>query len=148
VALNTFAAGALLGLGGLFFLAFNGVFFGAIFGFCALHGFQSSLGSFVLAHGPLELSVIVCASFASMLFGRAFFMRPLSALPRRLWQGARQGSMVLAGSVPWLVVAAVMEAFVSPVPWIPVYLKLGAGIAVAIIFWTWTFRRPPSPATQ
>lgn len=139
VAINCFLAGALLGLGGLALLCYNGVFFGAIFGYCWVNDFSDDLGEFVLSHGPLELSIIIAASFSSMLYGRAFFMRPYRLFASRLTHGGREAAIVALGVTPWLIFAACFEAFVSPFEYLTFTTKVFVGIAAALCFWLWTF---------
>lgn len=146
VAITAFVGGALLGLGGLFVLVFNGVFFGAIMGFCAADGFEGELLEFVTAHGPLELTIIIASAFASFLFGRVFYMRPLALMRTRFSLAFREAGVVAAGVAPWLIPAAVLEAFVSPLPDVPSAVRLAAGGGAAALFWWWTFR--PSGAGE
>src|SRR5690606_5238727 len=76
VCITAFCLSAIVGVGGLYILCFNGIFFGVIMGVCHLYGFDKPLTEFVLSHGPLELSVIVASAFAGLVYGRVFFMRP------------------------------------------------------------------------
>ena len=143
VAILAFAMGALLGLGGLYIVAFNGVLFGAIVGYCLSHGFEGPLARFVAGHGPLELSIIVASGFASLLYGRAFLMRPIRDIPLRLQRGGRDAFLVLSGIVPWLLLAAFLEVFVSPWEYLSGSAKLLVGIIAAVAFWWWTFKQDP-----
>jgi uncharacterized membrane protein SpoIIM required for sporulation len=139
VAINCFLGGAILGLGGLLMVCFNGIHLGSIFGFCAAKGFDDELTAFVLSHGVLELSIIVAAGAASLVYGRAFFMRPYREFPRRLSEGARDAGVMALGIIPWLVLAACFEAFVSPFDYLSVPAKLIAGLLLGGLFWGWTF---------
>jgi len=139
VAINCFLGGALLGLGGLLMVCFNGVSIGSVFGFCAAKGFDDELAAFVVSHGFLELSIIVAAGAASLVYGRTFFMRPFRDFPRRFGEGARDAGVMAVGIVPWLVVAACFEAFVSPFDYLSITAKLVAGLLLGGIFWGWTF---------
>jgi uncharacterized membrane protein SpoIIM required for sporulation len=139
VAINCFLGGAILGLGGLLMVCFNGVHIGSIFGFCAAKGFDDELSAFVVSHGFLELSIIVAAGAASLVYGRAFFMRPYREFPRRLSEGARDAGVMALGIIPWLVLAACFEAFVSPFDYLSVTAKLIAGLLLGGLFWGWTF---------
>jgi uncharacterized membrane protein SpoIIM required for sporulation len=139
VSLMAFVGSALLGLGGLYVLTYNGLLFGATLGFCASNGFDRALGNFVVGHGPLELTIIVASVFASFLLGRVFYLRPRTQFGSRFRAGFRLGGTVMAGVAPWLVLAAIIESFVSPQPFIPLWIRLGIGLTAAVLFWVWTF---------
>lgn len=139
VSINCMLASALLGIGGLVFLVINGLFFGAMLGFCYENDFHRPLIQFVLSHGPLELSVIVAAAFAGLLFGRSFYMRPYSKFGQRMRDGAHNSLIISRGILPWLLIAALFEVFVSPWNYLSVPLKSIAGLLLALIFWGWNF---------
>ena len=147
VSVKCFVFSALVGLGGLLLLAYNGIHFGSVMGFCYTHGFDGELSGFVVSHGILELTLIVAASFTGLLFGRVFYMRPYSLFGRRMKRAAHDGGHVLAGLVPWFLVAAAVESLISPWPQIPVTFKLALGALLALMFWIWTFA-PSHIATE
>jgi hypothetical protein len=45
--------------------------------------------------------------------------------------------------LPWLILAGMVEAFVSPREDIAPELKLAVGAAIGGLFWLWTFSPPP-----
>lgn len=139
VSINTFLGGALIGLGGLVFLIFNGIMFGAIMGFCYTHHFNEALTDFVVGHGMLELSIIVAAAFAGFVFGRTFYMRPLKLFRRRMAQAAADALYLLMGILPWLLLAASIESFISPQEGISFQSKFLLGLFCGGLFWVWTF---------
>lgn len=148
VAFLCFVAGSVFGLGGLLIMAFNGLMLGAMLGFAATHGFDDTMVTFISGHGPLELSVIVMATFSGALFGRAWIPPYRGQLGSRLRAAAGEAFAVVAGVVPWLVLAAVIEAFVSPVPGIPLSVKVGVGAILALFFWgitLWPVRPGSTP---
>ncbi len=139
VAINCFLLAAFAGLGGVYILVFNGLFFGAIVGFCYRNGFHDSLLNFVVGHGVLELTIIVAATFSGFIFGRVFYMRPYRLFRVRMAAAARDAGTLLLGLLPWLVVAACLEVFVSPWPFLEFQSKIMIGIIAGIAFWVWTF---------
>lgn len=146
VSITGFVLGAAFGLGGLYILIFNGLMFGAILGYCATHDFDEPLLTFVASHGPLELTLIVASCFAGLLIGRAFYQRPFSRLNERLGEAAREAGVLALGIIPWLILAAVFEGFVSPNRAIPFVVKAGFGTSIAVVFWVWTLGKiPPEP---
>jgi uncharacterized membrane protein SpoIIM required for sporulation len=139
VCIRCFLGGVLLGLGGFVVLVFNGLMLGGVLGYCALNGFHDALLQFVVGHGILELSIIVASAFASFIFGRVFFMRPYRLLPGRFRIAAGQAGTLAMGIIPWLVLAAIIEAGLSPLPFVPFSVKFGVGTTVGAMFWGWTF---------
>jgi uncharacterized membrane protein SpoIIM required for sporulation len=138
VAVNAFALGAVLGIGGLLVLIFNGLVFGGVLGFCQANGFDRELSAFVSGHGPLELTIIVASTFASFLLGRVFYMRPYSLFRHRMRKAAAEAGCVLLGVLPWLILAAALEVFVSPWPQFSDRSKGLIGLIAAAAFWAWT----------
>lgn len=139
VSINCFLCSAVLGLGGLLLLCFNGVFFGVVYGFCEYHGFHEEIKSFVVSHGPLELTIIVAASFSGLIFGRVFFQRPWRDFSKRFRREAERSFTVLKGILPWLVLAATFEGLVSPFSYLSTPMKVLFGLVLAVLFWVWTF---------
>jgi uncharacterized membrane protein SpoIIM required for sporulation len=95
-------------------LAFNGLLFGVVNAACWQAGMADQLLSFVAPHGVLELPAIFIAGGAGLLVAKGMLFP--GTLPRRVslaMEGARAVRLVL-GIVPMLIVAGVVEGFVSP----------------------------------
>ncbi len=122
VALVTFASGIAAGLGTIYLLAFNGLMIGVIGTVCARADMSTSLWSFVAPHGVLELPAIFIAGGAGLLLGRGLVAPGLRPRREALVLGASRAIRLLLGVVPLLVIAGVIEAFVSPTD-IPVPAK-------------------------
>ncbi len=114
VSFTTFAFGITAGIGTVWMLAFNGLLFGVVNAACWQAGMADQLLSFVAPHGVLELPAIFIAGGAGLLIAKGLLFP--GTLPRRAslaMQGARAVRLVL-GIVPMLIVAGVVEGFVSP----------------------------------
>lgn len=135
VALLCFVMGSIFGFGGVVLMAYNGLMVGALLGYSSTHGFDQAMLNFIAGHGPLELSIIVMASYAGTLFGRAWAPPYSGGLGTKLRLAAGEAIVVIAGVVPWLILAAMVEAFISPMPRIPFGMKLGLGSGIALAFW-------------
>lgn len=144
VAINCFIFGALLGLGGLYLLSYNGLMLGAIFAFCTQNDFHDALLQFVIGHGTLELTIIIASAFASFLIGRVFYMRPYRLFKARMAAAALDAKYVVLGILPWLVIAASVEVFVSPWPAFSFPVKLALSLSLTAAFWIWTLKSAPS----
>ncbi len=153
VALFTFAAGVLFGLGTAVKLAQTGFMVGAFqyFFFEQGVGVQSVLS--IWLHGTLEITAICIAGAAGFTLGNAM-LHP-GTLPRRvsIMAGARRGLTIAMGLVPVFIVAAFLESFVTRrVPHMPVALTLviiGLSLAFLIAYFIilpFHVRRNPDPA--
>jgi uncharacterized membrane protein SpoIIM required for sporulation len=77
-----------------------------------------------------------------MLYGRAFFMRPYKDFVKHMQRGGREAFTGICGVTPWLVIAAILEAFVSPYEYLPVAERVALGALAAAGFWLWTLWPP------
>jgi uncharacterized membrane protein SpoIIM required for sporulation len=128
VALAAFATGILV-IGPIYMMAFNGLLIGVIGGACSRAGMSLALWSFVAPHGALELPAIFIAGGAGLLIARGLLLP--GTLPRResLALAAGSATRLLLGVFPLLVVAGMIEGFVSPGN-LPPALKLLIGAAM------------------
>jgi uncharacterized membrane protein SpoIIM required for sporulation len=134
VAIVAFAGGILLGVGALYMLITNGLILGATFGIAVGVGNGPPLFQQVLAHGFLELSCIAVAGAAGLRIGWAII--DPGARPRgvALREESRAAAEMLLGTTAWLVVAGLVEGFVTPSGQaLGTVLVIGVGLAV--LFW-------------
>jgi uncharacterized membrane protein SpoIIM required for sporulation len=104
----------------------------------------AELLEFVSAHGPLEISLILVAAGAGLAVGRALVAagdRPRTLAVR---DAGRDALAVLLGCIPWFVVLALVEVFISPSPELPAFVKVTLGLALESLFLFIAFR-PASP---
>ena len=115
IGLMCFAMGLLFGIGGMFTLAFNAAFLGAVFGYMStLKPHSDHFFEFVTAHGPFELTAIVLSAAAGMRLGFALVdtggLSRFDSLRKTAWE-----AMPVAGAaVVLFVLAAIIEGFISP----------------------------------
>ena len=135
VMVAAFAGGLLGGLGTVAVLVFNGVVLGAAGAYCARSGLLPRLLEFVCAHGFVELSVIVLAGAAGLMVADALL--DTGDLPRgaRVQARGRRGAALVLGCAPFLALCGLVEAYVSPAPFIPAPLKLLSGAALGAALW-------------
>jgi uncharacterized membrane protein SpoIIM required for sporulation len=136
VALAAWAGGAAAGLGSLWVSLMNGFMLGGVFGVTARYSMERELGTFVLAHGFLELTLILVCAGAGLAMGAA--MLRAEDLPRAVTvpRAAREAVVVLLGCLPWFLVLGCIEAFLSPSPLIGWRWKALLGMALEICFLT------------
>lgn len=131
IAFREFAGGVFFGLGTLFFIVFNGVFLGAVFGHLTQVGYVSTLYPFVIGHGAFELTAIVIAGAAGLKLGAALVDPGSLTRLAALRLAGREAIPIILGATAMLVIAAVLEAFWSSKASLPIPVKLGVGA----VFW-------------
>lgn len=129
IAFQTFAGGILYGLGTLFFLIFNGVFLGAVFGHLTRLGYIETFYGFVAGHSALELTAIVLAGVAGLKLGLALLKPGRRTRPQALKAAAAVAVRIVYGAGIMLLAAALVEAFWSSGRVFPVEVKYAVGIA-------------------
>jgi uncharacterized membrane protein SpoIIM required for sporulation len=109
---------------------------GVIGSACFRAGMSVPLWSFVAPHGALELPAIFIAGGAGLVLARGIIAP--GVLPRRdaLVQSGRDAIRLFLGVIPLLVIAGVIEGFVSPTPVSPA-LKfiIGAGCFTLLVLY-------------
>ena len=133
VAFMAFAMGITAGLGTLYMMALNGLMIGVIGTACAAAGMSVALWSFVAPHGVLELPAIFLAGGAGLRVAHGLLFP--GTLPRResLSRAGTEAVRLLIGAVPMLMVAGVIEAFVSPTGLAPSLKFTMAGALAALL---------------
>jgi uncharacterized membrane protein SpoIIM required for sporulation len=131
IAFQCFAAGIFAGVGSMFFLVFNGVFFGAVAGFLTERGLSETFYSFVVTHGAFELTGIVLSGATGLRLGHALLAPGRLSRVQSLTKAARETTVIIYGFVTMLLIAAAIEAFWSSARWIPLPLKY----SVAAVCW-------------
>ena len=113
VAFVAFAFGLLFSAGTLWVLFANGVMLGAFQYFFYDYGllFHSMLS--VWAHGTFEITSIVIAGGAGLVMGNAFLFPGTYPRLYSFRRGAVDGLKLVAGLVPFFVVAGFIESFVT-----------------------------------
>ncbi len=132
VAFQCFAGGLFLGLGALFFLAWNGAFFGAIAGYLTERGLSPAFYSFIATHSAFEVTAIVLAGAAGVRIGHQLLAPGRLTRLQSLVIATNESAVLLYGVTVMLLLAAAVEAFWSPATWLPAAAKYG----VAALSWT------------
>jgi uncharacterized membrane protein SpoIIM required for sporulation/uncharacterized RDD family membrane protein YckC len=114
VAFFAAAGGILAGVGTILILVLNGVSIGSVLGLYHAHGAGSLIWTFVLPHGVMELTAIVVAGAAGLILGRAVVTPGRRTRGRALREDGREGLALVAGAACLLVLAGLVEGFVSP----------------------------------
>jgi uncharacterized membrane protein SpoIIM required for sporulation len=113
IAFRSFAGGILAGIGSLFVLIFNAVFFGAIAAHIINVGFSETFFSFVIGHGSFELTAIIISAYAGLILGYRLFVTKGLSRTASIKQAGKIAIPLITGSTIMLIIAAVIEAFWS-----------------------------------
>ncbi|MEA5533414.1 stage II sporulation protein M [Crocosphaera sp. XPORK-15E] len=128
VSFNAVAGGMTAGILTLYLIFYNGLLIGAIGALVGLNNLAYPFWAFVFPHGSLELPAIFLAGASGLLIARALLFpgqyRRVDALKYYGFQAAQ----LVFGIVPLLVIAGIIEGFISPNPLIPNPLKYLIGM--------------------
>jgi uncharacterized membrane protein SpoIIM required for sporulation len=141
VAFATFAFGITAGIGTVWMMVLNGLLIGVIGAATLQAGMAGQLWSFVVPHGVLELPAIFIAGGAGFEIARGMLFPGL--LPRResLARAGGRAAQLLLGTIPMLIVAGVIEGFLSPSETAaPLKFLFGAVMFAALV--TYLMRAP------
>jgi uncharacterized membrane protein SpoIIM required for sporulation len=135
VSLFAYCAGFLFGLGTFYLVGLNGLMLGAIFAFTRLHGLDDELFRFIVAHGCVELSVMVLSGAAGAAVGEALIRPGTSRRALSFQQAALRTSKVIAVCVLLLIGCGFIEGYISPDPDFPLWARIGVGVG----YWLFMF---------
>ena len=132
----TFAGGITAGLFTLFSLFNNGLMLGAIAVTCRQHHMALSLWSFVAAHGALEIPSILISGAAGLRLAAGILFPGMLNRRAALAQAGLEAVQLVSATIPLLIVAGTLEAFLSPTH-APMALKfaVGAVLLTGLVLW-------------
>lgn len=139
IGFQCFAGGLLAGVGSVFYLLYNGLQIGGVAGFLTARGHGGLFWSFVASHSPFELTAIAISGGAGLMLGHALLAPGRWRRRQALARAALAGVPLVAAVMVMLLIAAALEAFWSPSPWVPPAAKYATSLvgwlAVASLFW-------------
>ena len=143
IAFRCFAGGITAGLLTVFALVFNGLSFGVVEMRLIQAGLGSNFHSFVIGHSGFELGAIVLSGAAGLRLGFALLSPGQRTRGAALRHSARELVGMICGLAVMLVIAALIEAFWSPLR-LGLPIKLGVGsvlCALPLIYFVLAGRR-------
>jgi uncharacterized membrane protein SpoIIM required for sporulation len=132
VTLGAFCSGILFGLGTFYMISFNGLMLGGLLAFTHQHGLAHGLVRFILAHGPVELSVICLAGAAGTALGESLIRPQLDTRAESLRRRAAELGPLLVACALLLLGSGLIEGFISPNPRFSIPFRLLVGLG----YWT------------
>jgi uncharacterized membrane protein SpoIIM required for sporulation len=134
VSFLAFAAGITAGIGTGYLLISNGILIGALIGVMTHRGYGSVVFALIMPHGVLELSIIVVAAAAGLRIGWAIVNPGYRPRTQALVQEALNGVLIVVGTIPWFVLAGVVEGFITPAGFGPTVAGV-IGIGLGVLYW-------------
>jgi len=130
-AMQALALGVFAGIGAVVAMIENGVFLGAVAGLVHTRGLDRVLWAFIAPHGVLEFPAVWLAGGAGLALGEAVLLPGAAGRGAALRRAASHAGPVAVALVPLLVLAAIIEGFVSPIPK-PDVLSFGLALVLAV----------------
>jgi len=141
VTFSAFALGITLGIGTFYILALNGLIFGVVTYFTAAHNMSLDFWSFVLPHGIIELMCIFIAGGAGLTLGSGLLLPGGLRRKDALILKARISVRLILGCIPPLILAGIIEAYISP-SFLPPFIKLFFALCAGTLFYLYLFYHP------
>jgi uncharacterized membrane protein SpoIIM required for sporulation len=132
VSVLAFCSGIFFGLGTLYLVATNGLMLGAAFAFVHQHKLAGALFEFIIAHGPVELSVICISGAAGVALGESI-IRPTGSRRDSFQACAHRVGPLLLMCAALLVGCGFIEGFVSPDPSFPIASRVIIGVSYWLV---------------
>ncbi len=114
VAIIAFAGSVTLGALTVYIIAFNGLMLGGMGALFTNAGFGSDYWATIAPHGIIELTAIQIAGAAGLLIAAGALYPGRRRRRDLIVANAKRAGMLIIGVISMLIVAAIIEAFVSP----------------------------------
>lgn len=137
-----FSTGIVFGVGPVYLMFINGLLLGVVGVACQQHGMSVDLWSFVAPHGALELPSVILSGAAGLRLGHGLLFPGIYRWRDSVTMAGEEGSRLVAGIIPLLVIAGTLEGFFSPSS-APVWIKFSVGGVLFSLLLLWLFRPLP-----
>jgi len=113
VAFVTFATGILFSIGSVYYLFTNGIMLGAFQYFFYQYGVLKESLLTIWLHGTIEISVCIISGCAGIALGNSILFPGTYTRLQSFQRGANDGLKIVFGTVPFFIIAAFIESFVT-----------------------------------
>lgn len=133
IAFQTFASGLLLSVGSMFYLVFNGVFFGTLAAHIVLIDYEITFFPFIIGHCSFELTAITIAGAAGIKLGASLISPKNLSRLESLRQASEESIKLILGAGIMLLFAAFIEAYWSSMTSIAPSIKYAVGAVLWLL---------------
>ena len=151
VTLVAFAGGMTGGIATALALLYNGLLLGVVGGLMGQAGNGVGFVDLVTAHGVLELSCILVGGAAGLSLGWSIISPGLRTRRVSLQREAVQCLLLVVGTMPWLVIAGIVEGNRANLAESGLGAVIGTGVGLGVVYWglvVWRGRVRDEPATS
>ncbi len=147
VAILTFVSGIFLSIGPVVYLMRNGIMLGSFeyYFFSKGLGLESVLVIWI--HGTLEISAIIIAGAAGLIMGHGLLFPRTYTRIQAFKKSAKDGSKILLGILPIILLAAFFEGFITRHTKMPLFLSISI-LGASLIFVIWYVLLYPAKLTN
>ncbi len=131
-----FGFGVVFGLPVIYVMITNGISLGGLFGLTQAYGLAGGLFEFVIAHGVLELSIVIAIGGGGLMMGWALVSPGNRRRADALSLATRRAFTLVLGLAPLLVVAGTIEGNISPSD-APFTAKLLIGLSTGALLYSY-----------
>ncbi len=114
VSFLAFALGIVFGLGTVYVLITNGLLLGGLASLYHSGGYPAHFWSLILPHGGIELSCCFITAGAGLMIGYSIFRQTPYRRGALMAREALDAVRLVAGTIPWFVVAGLIESYITP----------------------------------
>jgi len=138
VSIRAFAMGALFGVGAVYDIAFFGAHVGSVLAACYKLNppFGNDLATFIVGHGVIEISTVFFCAGAGMMIGYAMINPGDLTRAQALKKKGMEAARIVVGAACFLVVAGVIEGFLSPSS-LPAVFKVATGVFTGVVMYSY-----------
>lgn len=136
VAFIMYVFGIFFSIGTVWLLLQNGLMLGSFQYFFISKGLGWKFITVVFIHGTIELWSFVVAGAAGLILGNSILFPGTYKRSASILKGAKAGLKMVMGLLPFFIVAAIFESFVTRFTEMPLLVSMAILIgSVALIFW-------------
>ncbi|WP_425077007.1 stage II sporulation protein M [Psychroserpens sp. S379A] len=138
VALMAFAYGIMFGIGSLFIMMQNGIMLGSFQYFFYEKGLLWESVRTIWIHGTFEISVIIIAGCSGLVLGNGMLFTGTYTRLEAFKRGVINGLKILISTIPFFIVAGLLEGFVTRHTEMPDWLAIciiGGSLAIVIFYY-------------
>jgi uncharacterized membrane protein SpoIIM required for sporulation len=132
VSFITFIMGVLASIGTILVIIKNAIMVGAFQQYFINQGLFTEMFFTIWVHGTLEISAIIIAGGAGIVFGSGLIVPGTYSRGQAFILSARKGLKIIIGTIPLFIIAGFIESFLTRYTEAPIILRAGIMLASLI----------------